>query len=83
MKGVFLDWAATSPIVRFPIDTSKQWRNPNAAYAYEERKVLMDCEGRIKAAIGSKGGHVLYFRCASEGKRGRAQGSRTARKGNG
>ena len=66
MNGVFLDWAATSPIVRFPIDTSKQWRNPNAAYAYEERKVLMDCEDRIKAAIGAKGGHVLYFRCATD-----------------
>lgn len=38
MKAVFLDWASTSPIVRFPVDTSKQWRNPNAAYAYEERK---------------------------------------------
>ena len=66
MNGVFLDWAATSPIVRSPIDTSKQWRNPNAAYAYEERKVLMDCEGRIKAAIGAKGGHVLYFRCTTD-----------------
>ena len=66
MNGVFLDWAATSPIVRFPVDTSKQWRNPNAAYAYEERKVLMDCEERIKAAIGAKGGHVLYFRCATD-----------------
>lgn len=66
MNGVFLDWAATSPIVRFPIDTSKQWRNPNAAYAYEERKVLIDCEDRIKAAIGAKGGHVLYFRCATD-----------------
>lgn len=66
MNGVFLDWAATSPIVRFPIDTSKQWRNPNAAYAYEERKVLMDCEERIKAAIGAKSGHVLYFRCATD-----------------
>ena len=66
MSGVFLDWASTSPIVRFPIDTSKQWRNPNAAYAYEERKVLMDCEERIKAAIGAKGGHVLYFRCATD-----------------
>lgn len=66
MNGVFLDWAATSPIVRFPIDTSKQWRNPNAAYAYEERKVLMDCEDRIKAAIGANGGHVLYFRCATD-----------------
>lgn len=66
MNGVYLDWAATSPIVRFPIDTSKQWRNPNAAYAYEERKVLMDCEERIRAAIGAKDGHVLYFRCATD-----------------
>lgn len=66
MNGVYLDWAATSPVVRFPVDTSKQWRNPNAAYAYEERKVLIDCEERIKAAIGAKGGHVLYFRCATD-----------------
>lgn len=41
MNGVYLDWAATSPVVRFPIDTSKQWRNLNAAYAYEERKGLI------------------------------------------
>lgn len=66
MNGVFLDWASTSPIVRFPVDTSKQWRNPNAAYAYEERKVLQECEDRIKAAIGAKDGHVLYFRCATD-----------------
>ena len=63
---VFLDNASTSPTVRFSVDTSKQWCNPNAAYAYEERKVLMDCEERIKAAIGAKGGHVLYFRCATD-----------------
>lgn len=64
---VFLDYASTCPIVKF---SSKQYDgfhcNPNAAYAYEERKALMDCEGRIKAAIGVKGGHVLYFRCATE-----------------
>ena len=66
MNGVFLDWAATSPIVRFPIDTSKQWCNPNATYAYEERKVLIDCEDLIKAAIGANNGHVLYFRCATD-----------------
>lgn len=62
----YLDYAATCPEVKFPIDTSKQWRNPNAAYAHEERKVLIDCEKRIKAAIGAKSGHVLYFRCATE-----------------
>ena len=64
---VFLDYASTSPIVKF---SSKQYDgfhcNPNAAYAYEERKALMYCEGRIKAAIGVKSGHVLYFRCATE-----------------
>ena len=64
---VFLDYASTCPIVKF---SSKQYGgfhcNPNAAYAYTERKMLMDCEERIKAAIGVKGGHVLYFRCATE-----------------
>lgn len=64
---VFLDYASTCQIVKF---SSKQYKcfhcNPNAAYAYEERKVLMDCEERIKAAIGVKSGHVLYFRCATE-----------------
>lgn len=64
---VFLDYASTCPIVKF---SSKQYDgfhcNPNAAYAYTERKTLMDCEERIKAAIGVKGGHVLYFRCATE-----------------
>lgn len=64
---VFLDYASTCPIVKF---SSQQYGgfhcNPNAAYAYEERKALMDCEERIKVAIGVKGGHVLYFRCATE-----------------
>lgn len=64
---VFLDWASTSPVIRF---TAGQYGNhcinPNAAYAYEERKTLMECDERIKAAIGVKGGHVLYFRCATE-----------------
>lgn len=64
---VFLDYASTFPIVKF---SSRQYGgfhcNPNAAYAYEERKMLMDCEERIKAAIGVKSGHVLYFRCATE-----------------
>ena len=64
---VFLDYASTCPIVKF---SSQQYDgfhcNPNAAYAYAERKALMDCEERIKAAIGVKSGHVLYFRCATE-----------------
>lgn len=64
---VFLDYASTCPIVKFSSQQHDGFRcNPNAAYAYTERKVLMDCEERIKAAIGVKGGHVLYFRCATE-----------------
>lgn len=64
---VFLDYASTCPIIRF---TAGQYGNycinPNAAYAYAERKTLMECEERIKAAVGVKNGHVLYFRCATE-----------------
>lgn len=62
MNGGFLDWASTSPIVRFPVDTSKQWRNPNAAYAYEERKAaeLREKEmaelARLKQKYEGKGG---------------------------
>ena len=64
---VFLDYASTCPIVKFSNKQHDGLRcNPNAAYAYAERKTLMDCEERIKAAIGVKSGHVLYFRCATE-----------------
>lgn len=63
----FLDWASTSPVIRFAASKyDAPYCNPNAAYAYKERKMLMDCEERIKAAIGAKGGHVLYFRCATD-----------------
>lgn len=64
---VFLDYASTCPIVKFSSKLYDGFRcNPNAAYAYEERKALMNCEWRIKSAIGVKSGHVLYFRCATE-----------------
>ena len=64
---VFLDYASTCHIVKFSSKQHDGLRcNPNAAYAYAERKTLMDCEERIKAAIGVKSGHVLYFRCATE-----------------
>lgn len=64
---VFLDYASTCPTVKFSSQQHDGFHcNPNAAYAYAERKVLMDCEERIKAAIGVNGGHVLYFRCATE-----------------
>ena len=66
----FLDWASTSPEIRFAASKyDGPYCNPNAAYAYKERKMLMDCEERIKTAVGVKSGHVLYFRCATEAVR--------------
>jgi len=63
----FLDWASTSPEIRFTVSKYDGLHcNPNAAYAYKERGLLMGCEERIKAAIGVNSGHVLYFRCATE-----------------
>lgn len=63
----FLDWASTSPEIRF---TASKYDgphcNPNAAYAENERGLLREAEVRIKQAIGVDGGHVLYFRCATE-----------------
>lgn len=63
----FLDWASTSPVIRFVAGRyDGGYGNPNAVYAEFERERLMNCEARIKAAIGVEGGHVLYFRCATE-----------------
>lgn len=63
---IYLDYAATNPFTKYPCSQYGQFLNPNANYAYKERKVLMGCDERIKAAIGAKDGHVLYFRCATD-----------------
>ena len=62
----YLEYAATNPFTKYPCSKYGQFLNPNANYAYKERKVLMDCDERIKAAIDAKDGHVLYFRCATD-----------------
>lgn len=63
----FLDWASTSPVIRFTAsDYQDGYHNPNAAYAEDARGELRVAESRIKQAIGVEGGHVLYFRCATE-----------------
>lgn len=63
---IYLDYAATNPFTKYPCSQYGQFLNPNANYAYKERKVLMNCDEQIKAAIGAKDGHVLYFRCATD-----------------
>ena len=63
---IYLEYAATNPFTKYPCSKYGQFLNPNANYAYKERKILIDCDERIKAAIGAKDGHVLYFRCATD-----------------
>lgn len=63
---VYLDYAATDPVVRFSSSSYGKHLNPNAGYADSERRLLEQCEARIKAAIGVDSGIVLYFRCATE-----------------
>lgn len=63
---IYLEYAATNPFTKYLCSKYGQFLNPNANYAYKERKILMDCDERIKAAIGAKDGHVLYFRCATD-----------------
>lgn len=63
---VYLDYAATDPNMRFSSAAHSPYMNPNAAYAFDERRILERCEDIIKDAIGVRSGHVLYFRCATE-----------------
>lgn len=63
---IYLDYAATNPFTKYPCSKYGKFLNPNANYAYKERKLLDECENRVKAAIGAKDGHVLYFRCATD-----------------
>ena len=69
---VFLDYASTSPVVKHP-----QWLyrdvlgggyffNPNANYAYKEKKLLAEAENRVKEVIGAKSGKVIFGGTSSQ-----------------
>lgn len=63
---VYLDYAATCPVVKYPQQLYRDvlgegyFLNPNANYAYKEKKLLKQAENRIKKAIGAKGGKVIF-----------------------
>lgn len=70
--SVFLDYASTCPVVKYP-----QWLyrgvlgegyffNPNANYAYKEKRLLAEAENRVKKAIGVKGGKVVFGGTSSQ-----------------
>ena len=69
---VFLDYASTSPVVKYPqrlyrdILGEGYFFNPNANYAYKEKRLLSEAENRVKKAIGAKGGKVIFGGTSSQ-----------------
>ena len=63
---IYLDYAATNPFTKYPCSQYGQFLNPNANYAYKEQKLLDDCANRVKAAIGAKGGKVVFGGTSSQ-----------------
>lgn len=73
---VYLDYAATCPVVKCPqllytklyCDTAGRecFLNPNANYAYKEKRLLSEAENRVKKAIGAKGGKVIFGGTSSQ-----------------
>ena len=62
----FLDWASTSPIVKYSCSKHGLFMNTNANYAYKEKKLLKECEDRAKKAIGAKSGKVIFGGTSSQ-----------------
>lgn len=72
----YLDYAATCPVVKYPqllytklyCDTAGRecFLNPNANYAYKEKRLLSEAEDRVKKAIGAKGGKIVFGGTSSQ-----------------
>lgn len=65
-KTVYLDYAATCPVVKYPSSAYGPFMNINANYAYKEKKLLKQAENRAKKAIGAKGGKVVFGGTSSQ-----------------
>lgn len=69
---VYLDYAATCPVVKYPQQLYRNvlgegyFFNPNANYAYKEKRLLSEAERRVKKAIGAKGGKVVFGSTSSQ-----------------
>lgn len=68
----YLDYASTCPVVKYPQRLYRDvlgegyFFNPNANYAYKEKKLLAEAENRVKKAIGAKGGKVVFGGTSSQ-----------------
>lgn len=71
-KPMFLDYASTCPVVKYPQQMYRNalgegyFFNPNANYAYKEKKLLKQAENRVKKAIGAKSGKVIFGGTSSQ-----------------
>lgn len=69
---VYLDYAATCPVVKYPQQLYRNvlgegyFFNPNANYAYKEKRLLSEAEDRVKKVIGAKGGKVIFGGTSSQ-----------------
>ena len=63
---VYADYAATHPFVKYPSSAYGPFLNPNANYAYKEKRLLSEAENRVKKAIGAKGGKVIFGGTSSQ-----------------
>lgn len=64
---VFLDYASTNPWPKYRCsDYYRPLFNVNANYAFAEKRMLNECEERVKKAIGAKGGKVVFGGTSSQ-----------------
>lgn len=69
---VYADYASTCPVVKYPQQLYRDvlgkgyFLNPNANYAYKEKRLLSEAENRVKKAIGAKGGKVVFGGTSSQ-----------------
>lgn len=63
---IYADYAATHPYVKYPSSAYGPFLNPNANYAYKEKRLLSEAENRVKKVIGAKGGKVVFGGTSSQ-----------------
>ena len=63
---VYADYAASCPVVKYPSSAYGPFLNPNANYAYKEKRLLSEAEDRVKKAIGAKSGKVVFGGTSSQ-----------------
>lgn len=56
----YLDWASTAVPTIHVSDYTFNWFNPNSQYSINECEDFMECEERVKKALGVKTGKVIF-----------------------